>query len=87
LDTPILATLQRNGGSINDGRPMGLTALLLLIGVATAVVAFHGLVRGSVYCKGGPYSRTTQPLAFWSSVTVYLMWTGLMVYFAVFRAT
>ncbi len=53
---------------------------LLLIGLATASVAVLGLVRGSVYCKGGPFLRATQPLAFWASIGVYLMWSALMGY-------
>lgn len=52
----------------------------LLIGLATAGVAVLGLVRGSVYCKGGPYRRATQPLAFWASIGVYLVWSALMGY-------
>jgi hypothetical protein len=61
---------------------MALTikVVLLLIGLATASVAVLGMLRGSVYCKGGPYSRATQPLAFWASVGVYLMWSALMGY-------
>ena len=57
-----------------------IKVVLLLIGLATASVAVLGLVRGSVYCKGGPYLRATQPLAFWASVGVYLMWSALMAY-------
>ena len=65
---------------------MAITIALLLIGLATAFAAVHGLARGTVYCKGGPYSRATQPAAFWTSVIVYLLWTALMGYFAFFRA-
>lgn len=57
-----------------------IKVVLLLIGLATAGVALLGLLRGSVYCKGGPYLRATQPLAFWTSIGVYLMWTALMGY-------
>lgn len=63
---------------------MGLKIVLLLIGAVSAVVAVRGLVRGSVYCKGGPYSRETQPAAFWGSIAVYFFWTALMGYFAFF---
>jgi hypothetical protein len=59
-----------------------IKGVLLLIGLATASVALLGLVRGSVYCKGGPYLRATQPLAFWASIGVYLMWSALMGYAA-----
>ena len=65
---------------------MVLTIALLLIGLATAFAAIHGLVRGTVYCKGGPYSRAARPAAFWASVITYLLWTALMCYFAFFRA-
>ena len=58
--------------------------VLVLIGLATAIVALLGFLRGSVYCKGGPYSRATQPLAFWASIGVYLMWSALMGYAAFF---
>lgn len=61
---------------------LGLRIVLLAIGMATAGVAIVGLIRGSVYCKGGPYARATQPLAFWASVLVYFLWTGMMSYFA-----
>lgn len=64
---------------------MGSRVVLIFIGIATASVAIVGLIRGSVYCKGGPFSRTTQPLAFWGSIMVYLMWSTLMGYFAFFR--
>lgn len=57
-----------------------IKVVLLLIGLATASVAVLGLLRGSVYCKGGPYVRATQPLAFWASIGVYLMWSALMGY-------
>ena len=64
---------------------MGIRVVLIFIGIATASVAIVGLIRGSVYCKGGPFSRTTQPVAFWGSIIVYLMWSTLMGYFAFFR--
>lgn len=32
-----------------------------------------------------PYSRATQPTAFWASIAVYLMWTAMMGYFAFFK--
>lgn len=57
-----------------------IKAVLLLIGLATAGVAVLGLLRGSVYCKGGPFLRATQPFAFWGSIGVYLMWSTLMGY-------
>jgi len=63
---------------------MGLSIVLLLIGTATAVAAVMGLVRGSVYCKGGPYSRATRPLAFWAAIVTYLGWSALMGYFVLF---
>jgi hypothetical protein len=53
---------------------MVLTIALLIIGLATAFAAIHGLVRGTVYCKGGPYSRAARPVAFWASVISYLLW-------------
>lgn len=59
----------------------GLRVVLLLIGITVACVAVVGLVRGSVYCKGGPFSRATQPMAFWASITVYFLWSMLMGYF------
>ena len=64
---------------------MGLEIVLVLIGAATACVAVLGLVTGSVYCKGGPFLRATQPVAFWLSIAVYFMWSALMVYFIFFR--
>lgn len=64
---------------------IGIKIVLLLIGVATASTAVLGLIRGRVYCKGGPFSRTTQPVAFWASIMVYFMWSALMGYFAFFR--
>jgi hypothetical protein len=64
---------------------MGLRIVLVIIGLATAFAAIHGLVQGTIYSKGGPYSRDSQPAAFWGSVVVYLFWTGLMAYFAFFR--
>jgi hypothetical protein len=60
---------------------MGTNLALALLGLATAVVAAHGLATGSVYCKGGPYSRATQPVAFWASIAVYVLWTVMMGYF------
>ncbi|MEZ0371632.1 MAG: hypothetical protein ACAI44_21250 [Candidatus Sericytochromatia bacterium] len=62
---------------------MGLNLILILIGLITAGVAIHGMVTGSVYCKGGPYSRVTQPVAFWTSVIGFLGMSLMMVYFAV----
>lgn len=59
-----------------------IEAVLLIIGLATVGVAALGLVRGSVYCKGGPFLRATQPVAFWASIAVYLMWSALMGYAA-----
>jgi hypothetical protein len=59
-----------------------IKSLLVLIGLATAIVALLGLLRGSVYCKGGPNSRATQPLAFWASLGVCLMGSALMGYAA-----
>ena len=64
---------------------MFVTLALELLGLVTAIAAFHGFVRGSVYCKGGPYSRATQPIAFWASITAYLLWTAMMGYFAFFK--
>lgn len=64
---------------------MGLKLLLLLIGIITAGIAVLGLARGSVYCKGGPFERATQPLAFWASIAVYILWSTMMGYFAFFR--
>ena len=64
---------------------MGINVVLMIIGIATASVAILGLIQGSVYCKGGPFSRTTQPVAFWASIIVYLMWSALMGYFVFFR--
>lgn len=61
---------------------MGITIALTLLGLVTTIVAAHGLVTGSVYCKGGPYSRATQPAAFWASIAVYVLWTVMMGYFA-----
>ncbi len=63
---------------------MALKAVLMMIGIATAVAAAVGLAGGRVYCKGGPYSRAMQPVAFWLSIAVYCLWSALMVYFALF---
>jgi hypothetical protein len=63
---------------------MALKAVLMMIGIATAVAAALGLAGGKVYCKGGPYSRVLQPVAFWLSIAVYCGWSGLMMYFAFF---
>ena len=63
---------------------MVLKVVLLLTGMVTAYVAIAGLVRGSVYCKGGPFPRATRPVAFWTSIAVYLLWTALTGYFSVF---
>jgi hypothetical protein len=59
---------------------LAVKAALLLLGFATASVAVLGIVRGNVYCKGGPFLRATQPVAFWASIAVYLMWSALMGY-------
>ena len=64
---------------------MGINLVLMIIGIATASAAILGLIQGSVCCKGGPFSRTTQPVAFWASIIVYLMWSALMGYFVFFR--
>lgn len=64
---------------------MAISVALALLGLATAIAAFLGLARGSVYCKGGPYSRATQPTAFWAAIVVYLLWTAMMVFFAFFK--
>lgn len=64
---------------------MGVILVLALLGLATAIAAVNGLAKGSVYCKGGPYSRATQPVAFWASITIYLLWTVMMGYFAFFK--
>jgi hypothetical protein len=61
--------------------------VLLIIGLTTAIYAVVGLLRGEIWCKGGPYSRTSEPLRFWSSVAVYLGWTAMMIYFAFFGKT
>ncbi|MBX3301538.1 MAG: hypothetical protein KF693_04920 [Nitrospira sp.] len=63
---------------------MALKAVLVMIGIATVVAAVLGLARGHVYCKGGPYSRATQPVVFWLSIAVYCLWSALMMYFAFF---
>ena len=63
---------------------MGLKLILLLIGVVTASMAGAGLIQGRVYCKGGPFWRSTQPVAFWLSIAVYVLWSALMMYFAFF---
>jgi len=63
---------------------MALKVVLVIIGIATAGAAALGLTKGHVYCKGGPYSRTMQPVAFWLSITVYCLWSALMMYFAFF---
>jgi hypothetical protein len=63
---------------------MGLKIVLFLIGVITGCIAVLGLIRGSVYCKGGPFLRATQPVAFWASVIAYVLWTALMGYFVFF---
>ena len=63
---------------------MGINVVLMVIGIGTASVAILGLIQGSVYCKGGPFSRTTQPVAFWASIMVYLVWSALMGYFVFF---
>jgi hypothetical protein len=64
---------------------MGIKIVLMIIGIATAGAAVMGVVSGRVYCKGGPYLRSGQPVAFWSSIVVYFLWTGLMIYFVFFR--
>ena len=56
--------------------------LLLLIGIITGGYAVAAAVRGTVYCKGGPYSKFSQPSQFWGSVVVYLFWSAMMFYFA-----
>ncbi|MFZ5531578.1 MAG: hypothetical protein ACOY4U_11095 [Pseudomonadota bacterium] len=66
---------------------MGLKALLLLIGISTACIAVLGLIRGSVYCKGGAFLREAQPVAFRASIAVYFFWSALMGYFALFAQT
>jgi hypothetical protein len=58
-----------------------MKALLLLLGLITAGAAAYGLVRGSVYSKGGPYSRQAQPGPYWLSIAVYLAWSCMMFYF------
>jgi hypothetical protein len=63
---------------------MGLKLVLLLIGISTASIAVIGVIRGNVYCKGGPFSRTTQPVAFWAAIIVYFLWSILMSYFVLF---
>jgi hypothetical protein len=60
---------------------MGIRVVFLFIGIVTAGIAVLGLIQGSVYCKGGPFSRTTPPVAFWASIIVYLFWSVLMGYF------
>ena len=64
---------------------MGVTIALFLIGAAAALAAIFGVVRGSVYCKGGPYARATQPVAFWMAIVVYGLWSLMMGYFAFLR--
>jgi hypothetical protein len=60
---------------------MGIKEMvLLIIGLATAITAILGLMRDRIYCKGGPYLRSTQPVAFWLSVIVYFAWSALMAY-------
>lgn len=63
---------------------MGLKVVLFLIGISTASIAVLGLIRGSVYCKGGPFLRATQPVAFWASIIIYFLWTALMGYVVFF---
>jgi len=63
---------------------VGIKLVLFLIGIITAYIAVLGLIRGSVYCKGGPFLRATQPVAFWVSIIVYFLWTTLMGYFVFF---
>lgn len=65
---------------------MGVTLALFLIGAAAAGAAILGVVRGSVYCKGGPYSRASQPVMFWMAIVVYGLWSLVMGYFAFFRS-
>ncbi|HCF05821.1 MAG: hypothetical protein PWQ64_127 [Desulfomicrobiaceae bacterium] len=65
---------------------MGMTIFLLFLAAVAAFMAVRGLVRGSIYCKGGPYSRDTEPGAFWASIVAYVFWAVLMLYFAFFRS-
>jgi hypothetical protein len=63
---------------------VGLKVVLFLIGIIAACTAVLGLIRGSVCCKGGPFLRATQPIAFWVSIIVYFLWTALMGYVVFF---
>jgi len=55
--------------------------MLLIIGIIGAAVGINGLITGKVYCKGGPYYRSTQPIGYWGSILVYFLWSLLMGYF------
>jgi hypothetical protein len=63
---------------------VGFKIVLSLVGIVSACFAVIGLIQGKIYCKGGPFVRATQPVAFWASVVVYFLWTALMGYFVFF---
>ena len=59
--------------------------VLLVIALAVGIYAVVGILQGKIYCKGGPYSRSTEPGKFWGSVAVYLGWFAMLLYFLFIR--
>jgi hypothetical protein len=55
--------------------------ILGLIGVVMLVVAGKGLLDGKVYCKGW-YSRAQQPLWYWASIVVLVLFGLMLISFA-----
>ena len=54
---------------------------LFILGLTTGIYAVFGFLQGEIYCKGGRYSRESEPVRFWSAILVYLAWTFMMGYF------
>ncbi len=58
-----------------------MNIILGLIGVAMLMVAGKGLIDGKVYCKGW-YSRDQQPLWYWASIAVLVIFGLMLISFA-----
>lgn len=57
--------------------------LLILIGFICGGYACSGLLKGKIYCKGGPYYRNNDPIMFWTSILVYFGWMLMIFVFLI----
>lgn len=60
-----------------------LRGILLVMGLVFGGTAVVGVMRGTIYGKGGHYSRESQPLRFWVCVLGHVCWSIVPLYFGI----